>query len=489
MQDKIVVPYAPILVESTRSIGYSFEAAVADIIDNSISASATEIHVRFSSQPPQWLCIEDNGCGMSESELETAMRYGSQSSREIRRKDDLGRFGLGLKMASLSQCRKLTVLTKKEGILSAACWDLDHIINQKNWSLQCFSDNEVKNLIGYDYLNPLESGTVIIWEHFDRLQQEAAQVQKAFDEKIDLARKHISLVFHRFINDEMPKNRIRISFNGEAVKGIDPFLTKHPATQPLSEQILRIGQEEIKVKPYVLPYLNKLSKQDIEEIGGKDELRQQQGFYIYRSKRLIIWGTWFRLIKQNELGKLARVRVDIPNSLDSIWEIDIKKSTASLPHFIKKNLADIVENTVGRSERVYKYRGRNVQPDNLIHVWNPVDDRGKFQYCINRDLPIIHLLESRISEQSSSLLDSLIKMLEDSFPYADVYYRMAKNEANVTEGALEESEAYMIAEQTVQQLASINGNVDGFLKNMDKMDFFLKYPDVVSKIREVYGND
>ena len=68
------------------------------------------------------------------------------------------------------------MLTKKEGILSAACWDLDHIINQKNWSLQCFSDNEVKKLIGYDYLNPLESGTVIIWEHFDRLQQEAAQL-------------------------------------------------------------------------------------------------------------------------------------------------------------------------------------------------------------------------------------------------------------------------------------------------------------------------
>lgn len=161
MQDKIVVPYAPILVESTRSIGYSFEAAVADIIDNSISASATEIHVRFSSQPPQWLCIEDNGCGMSESELETAMRYGSQSSREIRRKDDLGRFGLGLKMASLSQCRKLTVLTKKEGILSAACWDLDHIINQKNWSLQCFSEDELKGIIGFDYLRSVNSGWFI----------------------------------------------------------------------------------------------------------------------------------------------------------------------------------------------------------------------------------------------------------------------------------------------------------------------------------------
>ena len=232
-----------------------------------------------------------------------------------------------------------------------------------------------------------------------------------------------------------------------------------------------------------------MSKQDIDTIGGKDELRQKQGFYIYRNKRLIIWGTWFRLIKQNELGKLARVRVDIPNSLDAIWEIDIKKSTASLPHFIKKNLADIVENTVGRSERVYKYRGRNIQTDSLVHVWNPVDDRGRFQYMINRDLPIVKLLESNLGENEAGLLDAFIKMLEDAFPYSDVYYRMAKNEANVTEGALETSDVYSVAEQMVQQFETIGGDVKSFLKNMDKMDFFIKYPDVVSQIREVYGND
>ena len=111
MEEKIVMPYAPILVESTRSIGYSFEAAVADIIDNSISAAATEVRICFSSKEPQWLCIEDNGWGMTPEELENAMRYGSQSSTDTRRKDDLGRFGLGLKMASMSQCRKLTFMT------------------------------------------------------------------------------------------------------------------------------------------------------------------------------------------------------------------------------------------------------------------------------------------------------------------------------------------------------------------------------------------
>ncbi len=489
MKKKIVVPYAPILVESTRSIGYSFEAAVADIIDNSISASASEIRICFSSQTPQWLCIEDNGWGMTADELETAMRYGSQSSHDVRRKDDLGRFGLGLKMASLSQCRCVTVLTKKDGAFNAARWDLDYIIHQRDWALQFFMEDEMKDVPGFSYLQEKESGTVVVWEQFDRLQQGAAQVQKAFDEKIELTRKHVALVFHRFINDELPKNRIAIYFNGEAVKATDPFLTRHPATQPLSEQILRIGSEEIKVKPYVLPFVSKLSKQDIEAIGGKEDLRQQQGFYIYRNKRLIIWGTWFRLIKHNELGKLARVRVDIPNSLDSIWEIDIKKSTASLPHFVKKNLADIVENTVGRSERVYKYRGRNVQTDNLVHVWNPIDDRGKFQYLINRDLPIVKMIEANLKESGSGLLDAFIKMLEDAFPYSDVYYRMAKNEANVTEGALETNDVYLVAEQMVQQLESIGGDVKSFLKNMDKMDFFLKYPDVVSQIREVYDND
>lgn len=489
MEDKIVVPYAPILVESTRSIGYSFEAAVADIIDNSISAAAKEVRVCFMSQDPQWLCIEDDGCGMTATELENAMRYGSRSSQDVREKDDLGRFGLGLKMASLSQCRKVTVLTKKNDIACGACWDLDYIIQQGNWVLKFYNESEIKDMHGYSWLNVHKSGTVVIWEQFDRLKQMSSKVQKAFDEKIEVTRKHVALVFHRFLGDENLRNRLSIYFNGESVTGIDPFLTKHPATQPLSEQILRIEQNEIRVKPYVLPHLNKLSKKDLDVIGGRDELRQQQGFYIYRNKRLIIWGTWFRLIKQNELGKLARVRVDIPNSLDAIWEIDIKKSTASLPHFIKKNLADIVENTVGRSERVYKYRGRNVQNDNLIHIWNLINDRGKLQYQVNRQLPILEMLEKHVDDEGAALLDSFIRMLEDTFPYADVYYRMAKTEANVAEAALENNDVYIIADQMIKQIETSGGDVSAFLKIIDRMDFFIKYPDVVHQLREVYKND
>ena len=186
---------------------------------------------------------------------------------------------------------------------------------------------------------------------------------------------------------------------------------------------------------------------------------------------------------------MARVRVDIPNTLDSIWEIDIKKSKASLPSFIKRNLADIVRNAVGRSEHIYKYRGRNIQTDTLTHIWNPIDERGVFQYRVNRDFPIYTMLEEHLDEMGISLLDSFVKMLEDSFPYADVYYRLAKNESNMSEQSLDSDSVYEIADQMVQQIISGGGSVRHFLNTMDKMDFFAKYPDVVSKIREVYVDD
>lgn len=489
MTEKVVVPYAPILVESTRSVGYSFESALADVIDNSVSAMASRIDIHFASVDPQFLCVVDNGWGMTANELEDAMRYGSKSCREKRSKDDLGRFGLGLKMASMSQCRKVTVVTKKDEVLSAACWDLDYILNQSNWSLKVFSNEEIQCIRGSEYLDYVPNGTVVVWENFDLILQRSSNPAKAFDEKIDLARKHLSLVFHRYLSGEYQGRKLTISFNGETVTGVDPFLTSHPATQPLSEQILRIQSDVIRIKPYVLPFLNKLSKKQMEMLGGKDELRQQQGFYIYRNGRLIIWGTWFRLIRQNELGKLARVRVDIPNSLDSLWEIDIKKSTASLPHFIKKRLADIVTQTVGRSEKVYKYRGRNVQTDQLIHVWNPVMERGRLQYCINKELPLINMVENHLDEEGLSLFSSLLKMMEATFPYADVYYRMAKSHSGITEITMEEQEILPVAIQMVEQIRAVNGDVSEILKSIDKMDFFAKYPGVIKRIREMYGND
>lgn len=356
MKNELLLPFAPILVESTRSIGYSFETALADIIDNSIGKDASEIEIYFDSNYPQFIAVIDNATGMSNEELVSAMRYGSRSSLDQRDAKDLGRFGLGLKTASLSQCRKLTVISKQNGNLNAAQWDLDYINEVGDWALKRFTKDEIAELRFAAELDKFESGTIVLWENFDRMLGGAANQRKVFDEKMSIAQRHVALVFHRFLGDEMGAHRVKIQFNGMRVAPIDPFLSSHPATQPLSEQTLKVANETIKVKPYILPHASKLSQKDKKQLGDLGDLRQNQGFYVYRNRRLIIWGTWFRLIKQGELNKLARVRVDIPNSLDSIWEIDIKKSTASLPDVIKKNLVSIVEQSVGRSERVYQYR-------------------------------------------------------------------------------------------------------------------------------------
>lgn len=486
MKSKIVVPYAPILVESTRFIGYSFESALADIIDNSLSKGATEVNILFSSKDPQYVAIIDNGIGMSEEELESAMRYGSKSSLDERDKDDLGRFGLGLKTASLSQCRKLTVITKQTGIYNAACWDLDHIIAEQNWALICYSGKEAEELAFASSLCAYESGTAVIWQIFDRFTASTRNVKKVFDECIERARNHVALVFHRYMSNENIKERVKISFNFAPVEPIDPFLTTNPATQPLTEQTLRIDGSLIKVKPYILPYASKVSAKDKKKLGELCDLRSNQGFYIYRNRRLIIWGTWFRLIKTQDLNRLARIRVDIPNTLDSIWEIDIKKSTASLPDVIKRNLVAVVENSVGRSERVYEYRGRSVSKDNLQHIWKTIDNRGKFQYQINRELPIVKLLEESLDEKDLGYLDSFIKTIEDAFPYGDVYYRLAKDENAVDQTGMEFEEVYRVAESMISAYREMGGNVSTFLETMDKIDYFVKYPDVIKKVREDY---
>lgn len=483
MKEVTLTPFAPILVESTRSIGYSFEAALADIIDNSIGKGAKEINVNFRFKDNPYIAIIDDAQGMDEKELESAMRYGSRSSLEIRDKNDLGRFGLGLKMASLSQCRKLTVVTKKNGEINSARWDLDYIIKKSDWTLLRLEETEIDSLPHIDSLKSQESGTIVIWEVFDRMINESIQPQKVFDEKIDIARSHLGLVFHRFLDSVNP---LKIYFNKSRIDPVDPFLIDNPATQPLQEQDLVIDGSVIKVKPYVLPYSSKLSAKDKRLLGTVD-LKQNQGFYVYRNKRLIIWGTWFRLIKQYELNKLARVRVDIPNTLDSIWEIDIKKSAASLPDIVKRNLVAIVENAVGRSESVYKYRGRNINKDDLIHIWNTVDDRGNIQYIVNRDIPLYQSLEKSLDEEELNYLDSLIKMIESSFPYEDIYYRVAKNGND--QQKLEFKEVYGIAIEMIECIKKTDGDVQSFIKNMDKYDYFVKYPEVVKTIREEYENE
>ena len=323
-------PYAPTLMESTRAIGYSIEAAIADIIDNSIAAGAGRIDIDFFPIGQSYISILDNGTGMTEAELTAAMQYGSRSPLEVRDEEDLGRYGLGMKTASLSQCRILTVISKKDGAVCGCRWDLNHVNQSESWSLLVLDEHEISAMPNYEKLCAWDTGTIVIWQDLDKFAVGEKDIAEAFNRKMAIIREHLSLVFHRFLSGEPGLKKLDIRMNDLSITPQDPFLVKK-STQLMDEETIIIRGAKVKVRPYILPHTSKLTQKELKELGGKDGLRKQQGFYVYRNKRLLVWGTWFRLMRQGDLSKLARVQVDIPNSLDDLWTLDIKKSTATPP--------------------------------------------------------------------------------------------------------------------------------------------------------------
>lgn len=337
MKTKSLPPYAPTLIESTRAIGYSLEAAVADIIDNSIAANAKNVDIYFFPIDGAYIAILDNGKGMTEKEIDIAMQYGSKNPTEERDKKDLGRFGLGLKTASLSQCRCLTVISKQGDNLEGRQWDIDHVTEVGDWSLNVLDEEDIQQIPQFDELIKNESGTLVVWQKLDRLKSGEINFELSLGRKIDRVRDHLSLVYHRYLAGESGITKLKLSINGEKIKGIDPFLTEK-SVQAMDDETLVIQGNKILVRPYILPHISKLTSDEIKMLGGKDGLRKQQGFYVYRNKRLLVWGTWFRMMRQGDLSKLARIRVDIPNTLDDLWTLDIKKSSALPPAEVRKNL-------------------------------------------------------------------------------------------------------------------------------------------------------
>lgn len=488
MSDLELTPYAPNLVESTRSIGYSFQTALADIIDNSISNNANRVDVRFNNGSSPYVAIIDDGIGMSPLTLEKAMRYGSSSSLEEREKNDLGRFGLGLKMASLSQCRKLTVITKHKMILSAASWDLDYIHKTKKWMLVRYSEDQIKQLKFVDELYQKTSGTIVLWEKLDRISEATLDFDREFNEKIDLADKHMSLVYHRFIGNTKAIQHFDLYFNNRKLIGIDPYFTNNPASQQLETETLFIDRNSVKVTPFITPFASNLTSAEKIILREYKDLNLKQGLYIYRNNRLIVWGRWFRISSDSELKRLAKVRIDLPNNIDEHWTIDVKKSSAQIPSMIKEHLKMIVERAAGKSERVYKYRGRKVTSNSYEHVWNKVKNREKMQYLVNRDLPTFQILANTLDDTQFKLLNTFIKTIEDSFPYASVYYDLAKEE-KYEENTLSEEEVYEMMNLTIESNKASGTTLDALIKTFKKMDIFSKYPQAIERIVEDYNNE
>lgn len=430
MKVKQSTPYAPLLIESMRSLGYSFDTAIADLIDNSVSAEAKNIQILLDPSDNPQLIIFDDGYGMDSVTLEEALRFGSRGPKEERAPHDLGRFGLGLKSASLSQCRKLIVASKRDNKVCCFSWDLDEVQRTNDWSIIEYSPEETAALPSIDLFDAVESGTYVLLQDFDRISASSSDVSSTIIKSLESTEGHLSLVFHRIMSED----RLSISINGRSIEPKDPFLENHKSTQRLREQEITIDGSKITLQPYILPHRNKLTAEDLKKVGGSEDLRTHQGFYVYRCKRLILWGTWFRLLSKDELNKLARVRVDIPNSLDEVWSIDVKKSSASLPDKIRKNLYGSIRDSVFGSKKVIEYRGKLNRDDDVSYVWQRLSNRdGGVNYHINRELPQVQVLNSVLGSESQRILEVLLQNIEQSFPTSSIYLDVADGEINDSE--------------------------------------------------------
>lgn len=476
-------PYAPILMESTRAIGYSIEAAVADIVDNSITAHASSIGIWFLPYEDPYVAILDDGDGMSPDMLTEAMRYGSCNPNDKRAEDDMGRYGLGLKTASLSQCRCLTVATKYRGELHARRWDLDYIATQKAWSLLSLDSSEIKMLPNIERLMEYESGTLVVWSRLDKIKVGEFTLEQALDNRMMEVRDHLELVFHRYLSGDGVR-RISMSLNEIPLIPADPFFTAKSTTVMDDEKVDIPGHTgSVIVRPYILPHPSKMTKKELEKYGGKDGLRKLQGFYIYRNKRLLTWGSWFRLIKMDEFTKLARVRVDIPNSLDDLWTLDIRKSTAIPPEIVKTRLRQIVGSISDSSKRTWTFRSRKEMDNNISHVWSRVETREGVRYVVNLDHPMLNLITSRLDSETRDLLHKYLATVQNNLPI-NTLHNDIHNEAKIAQDQ-ETIELKRVCEMArlilIQALEK--GEIESTLKNFEYVEPFSDY---LKEIKAIY---
>jgi len=404
-------------------MGYTLETALADIIDNSITAKANQVDIycTFASGEPL-LCVIDNGNGMSEEAIIDALVIGGSDPRDTRSETDLGRFGLGLKTATFSQCRELTVVSRSQGQIAAASWDLDLIEKRRDWIATILDEAEIQTLEFVDQMP--SSGTLVLWSKLDRLFEEVEPEnrERFVNRKLSQLEDHLSLVFHRFLNGEV-KNfpKLRISINGHAVRSFDPFCLANKATQILPLEKVRLGKSVVKIQPYILPHYSKLDAPTRDLYSNKSDFVSNQGAYVYRNGRLMAWGDWFRLIPKGEATKLARVKIDFTNDLDTMWTMDIKKASARPPAAVRDRLKQVIARVSEGSTRVSKGHGRKLFQKDKAPIWDRYAEHGLIRYDINVSHPMVQGLCDGLSEQQIKYLMMTLKAIGASLPSEMIY--------------------------------------------------------------------
>ena len=362
-----IIPSAARLLVSLRDLGYEFPHAVADLIDNSVTAGATRVDVTIASEgPDSWVRIADDGVGMSAAAISEAMRLGSGG--RIYATDDLGKFGLGLKTASMSQARSITVASRSHPTrrqIDCRQLDLDEVVATDRW--------EIVHPVAADrprhVVEPLQDGpgTVVLWTKLDRVLSLndpfggwADRQLAKLAERLDL---HLGMVFGRFLSGQARRMQpLTITINGSKVEAWDPFCLDQ-STQHLPARELQVGNSLVRYRPYVLPPQREFTDDNAwRHASGPNQWNRQQGLYIYRADRMIQSGGWSRLRGIDEHVKLARAALEFWPELDESFEINISKMRVRLPEDLRDQLKPIVQFLSRCADERYRKSSRRSDP-------------------------------------------------------------------------------------------------------------------------------
>ncbi|MEA1674555.1 ATP-binding protein [Nitrospirillum sp. BR 11163] len=429
------------MIEALRGLGYSTATALADIIDNSLSANARNVSLIFSwAGGRSHVAVLDDGKGMDALTLDLAMRLGERSPLDQREAGDLGRFGLGLKTASFSQCRRLTVASVNRGEINCLRWDLDVLAaSDDGWHLLEGPADGSEGLIAP--LADAGKGTLVLWECLDRIVTPGFKEQDFLD-LIDMVERHLAMVFHRYLSEPRPK--LRLTINGRSVSPWDPFMASHPATY--SSPVVPLG--DVQVQCHVLPHKDRLTPDEVESGGGPHGWTAQQGFYVYRNERLLVAGSWLglghgRSWTKEEAHRLARIRLDIPNSADAAWKIDIRKSSAKPPVGLRPALTRLAEDARSRARKVFAHRGQPVRVGGakpVVQAWRAEHFKGGVRYRIDDSHPAVR----EVLDQAGHLapqIKAMIRVIEETVPVQRMWLDTAEGKETPRTGFAGEAPA------------------------------------------------
>lgn len=335
MNDLINDPNASRLIYGLRDTGYNVKTAAADIIDNSIAAGAENINIEIQllHDGRKVVYFGDDGHGMNHEEVRNAMRYGADRRPDAK---SLGKFGLGLKTASSSVCKRYSVISRrsKDQTLAKLTWDLEHVEQRNVWEMLAEPVTADQNEMFDEYCGP--TGTLVIWENCDRLLSKeytpGTKEQAAVKRMSEALSKHLSLVFHRFLDENDSRERnVVIRINGTPVKPWNPFYPERseqvlaPNKQKVVVELFDGSEEVAEMKAWILPHRRDMTKEEEAEFARISN--RAQGFYVYREGRLIQDGGWMDVFGAPEPHtSLLRIEFDFGHELDEAFRIDVKKS-------------------------------------------------------------------------------------------------------------------------------------------------------------------